>query len=122
MRATALSGDALTVIRAQEGTAATQKQNLGKIYKLMLGMTAKMLSDLSQGALVYVDATSQGTLVDQGDHQNFAAQRTIHTVYGLYLLDGRRYSSTLFTVSGATLTLNSPDADAAAIGLELVYS
>src|ERR1700712_5460375 len=46
VRATALSGDALTVVRAQEGTAAAQKQNLGKIYKVVLGLTAKMISDL----------------------------------------------------------------------------
>jgi hypothetical protein len=47
VRATALSGDTLTVMRAQEGTIATQKQNANKIYKLMLGLTAKMVNDIS---------------------------------------------------------------------------
>jgi len=47
VRATALSGDTLTVTRAQESTTATQKQNATKIYKMMLGLTAKMISDLA---------------------------------------------------------------------------
>jgi hypothetical protein len=47
VRATAISSDTLTVIRAQEGTTATQKQNATKIYKLMLGLTAKMINDIS---------------------------------------------------------------------------
>jgi hypothetical protein len=47
VRATALSGDTLTVTRAQESTTATQKQNANKIYKMMLGLTAKMVNDIS---------------------------------------------------------------------------
>jgi hypothetical protein len=47
VRVTALSGDTLTVTRAQEGTTATQKQNATKIYKMMLGLTAKMVNDIS---------------------------------------------------------------------------
>lgn len=39
--------DEITIVRAQEGTTATQKQNANKIYKMLLGITAKMISDIS---------------------------------------------------------------------------
>jgi hypothetical protein len=47
VRAVSLLDDTLTVLRAQEGTTATQKQNLNKVYKLMLGLTAKMILDMA---------------------------------------------------------------------------
>jgi hypothetical protein len=47
VRVTARSSDVLTVVRAQEGTTATQKQSANKIYKMQLGVTAKMIADIS---------------------------------------------------------------------------
>jgi hypothetical protein len=46
VRVTVIATDQLTVTRAQEGTTATQKQNANKTYKLMLGITAKMITDI----------------------------------------------------------------------------
>jgi hypothetical protein len=41
------AGDTLTVTRAQEGTTATQKQNVNKIYEMQLALTAKMIADIA---------------------------------------------------------------------------
>ena len=46
VRITNISGDTLTISRAQEGTTATNKNTVGKTYSLVLGITAKMISDI----------------------------------------------------------------------------
>lgn len=46
VRCTARSTDTLTVTRGQEGVAATVKNLSGKTYKMVLGMTKKMLNDI----------------------------------------------------------------------------
>jgi hypothetical protein len=53
-------GDTLTVTRAQENTTATQKQNVSKIYRMQLGVTAKMIADISTsvgGSLKFLSVT-----------------------------------------------------------------
>lgn len=40
---TTISSDTLTVTRAQEGTSATTKNTSGKVYRMMLGITANVL-------------------------------------------------------------------------------
>lgn len=40
-------GDTLTVLRAQETTTASAKNNLNKIYKLQLTVTKKMIDDIN---------------------------------------------------------------------------
>lgn len=62
------------------------------------------------------------TLTDSGDHQNFTALHTISTVFVLATLNGQYISKTNYTKSGAIITLSSPDANIAAVGLELVYA
>jgi hypothetical protein len=46
VRITAISGNTLTITRGQEGTVASPKNISGKVYKLMLGITAKMITDI----------------------------------------------------------------------------
>lgn len=40
-------GDTLTVVRAQETTSASAKNNLNKIYKMQLTVTKKMIDDIN---------------------------------------------------------------------------
>jgi hypothetical protein len=47
VRVTNVSTDTLTITRAQEGTSATNKNTASKTYSLVLGITAKMISDLA---------------------------------------------------------------------------
>ncbi len=46
VRVTGVSGNTLTVSRGQEGTTASTKDTAAKVYKLMLGITAKMITDM----------------------------------------------------------------------------
>src|SRR5580704_4044437 len=46
VRVTNVTADTLTITRAQEGTSATNKNTGGKTYSLVLGITAKMISDI----------------------------------------------------------------------------
>lgn len=55
VRCTARSSDTLTITRGQEDTSATNKNNIGKIYKMILSMTAKMIPDIQSDAQSKVD-------------------------------------------------------------------
>jgi hypothetical protein len=46
VRVTGVSGNTLTVTRGQEGIVATTKNTAGKTYSLILGITAKMITDI----------------------------------------------------------------------------
>ena len=46
VRVTGVSGNTLTITRAQEGTSASTKNTANKVYKLILGITAKMITDI----------------------------------------------------------------------------
>jgi hypothetical protein len=51
VRVTAIVADTLTITRAQESTAATNKNTAGKTYSLVLGITAKMITDIANALL-----------------------------------------------------------------------
>lgn len=46
VRVTGRTDDTLTITRAQESTSATTKNTTSKIYKVMLGLTSKVLDDI----------------------------------------------------------------------------
>jgi len=47
VRCTARVTNTLTVTRAQESTSASTKNTSGKVYKMLLGVTAKMITDIN---------------------------------------------------------------------------
>jgi hypothetical protein len=47
VRVTNVSGDTLSISRAQEGTSAANHNTPAKTYSLVLGITAKMITDLA---------------------------------------------------------------------------
>ena len=55
VRCTSLSGDTITIMRAQEGTTASVKNLSGKIYKVALSITAKVFTDLQTDSQSRVD-------------------------------------------------------------------
>lgn len=68
VRVTARSTDTLTVTRAQESTSATTKNTASKTYKMILGATAKTITDIQtavqSGSMVYAaDAEVSDTYV-----------------------------------------------------------
>ena len=64
VRCTARTGDTLTVTRAQEGTTATAKNISGKTYRMLLGITKKMIDDIE--AMAGITAVVQDTAPQLG--------------------------------------------------------
>jgi hypothetical protein len=46
VRVTGVSGNTLTIVRAQEGTTASTKNTTNKKYQMIAGITAKMIADI----------------------------------------------------------------------------
>jgi hypothetical protein len=117
VRVTGVSGNTLTITRAQEGTAASTKNAAGKTYKLILGITAKMITDIGSNLqqpwkYVDVDGVIDGT-------------NTVFTLHGsITPFDSNSMQITLarqpqlqgidYELSGTTITyITPPDASLA---------
>lgn len=76
VRCTARSTDTLTITRAQESTTAQNHNTSGKTYKMILGLTAKMITDIesqkitnpmtAQGDIIYGGASGTPTKLAKG--------------------------------------------------------
>ena len=104
VRVTTIVSDTLTITRAQESTTASNKNTVGKTYSLVLGITAKMISDIASalpsGTAVYSEIPS-------GSGTSFTLTHT--PVSGSLRLfgAGARLTSGAgndYTLSGATIT------------------
>jgi hypothetical protein len=87
VRVTAISTDTLTVTRAQEGTSASTKNTAGKTYKMIAGLTAKVINtDL--GALMYqLDSVSLGANATSLNSNTFAAFKNLLVVISVVGFD-----------------------------------
>jgi hypothetical protein len=73
VRVTAIVADTITVTRGQEGTSATNKNTAGKTYSFMLGITAKMITDI---AAALPSGTPVHDEVFSGSSTSFTLART----------------------------------------------
>lgn len=108
VRCTNVTGDTLTVTRAQEGTAATVKNISGKVYKMIAPLTAKVINTdipaLVGGTPVYGEAPA-----NSGDNTNFTLAHTpIANSVRLYRGGARQAPSADYTVVTNTITLVIP--------------
>lgn len=72
VRVTDRSTDTLTVTRAQEGTSAATHNTDGKTYKMLLGTTAKMITDIDSNKLDKSGGTMTGDItLDENVGINF---------------------------------------------------
>jgi hypothetical protein len=111
-------GDTLTIVRAQEGTVASNKLNLNKIYKMQLALTAKMISDILSQTGVYAE-TPTG-LID-GTNVTYTASKYITSVLML-AINGQYFFPTDFSFSANTITLGTAlDASLAGTAFTVVY-
>jgi hypothetical protein len=109
VRVTAISTDTLTITRGQEGTTASTKNTGGKVYKLILGVTAKMITDIAanlQKPWNYVNVS--GTI------DGFNTEFTISPVpfdsksMQLKLARQPQEQEIDYTISGGTITYTEP--------------
>lgn len=70
VRVTARATDTLTVLRGQEWTAASVKDTVTKEYRMVLGLTKKMIDDINSQKVPYSGANAD---IDIGQH-SFAAK------------------------------------------------
>ena len=111
VRVTNVSGNTLTITRGQEGTTASTKNTANKTYKIMLGITAKMITDIGSNLqkpwrLVNVDGTIDGnntTFTLHGAIAPFDPNSMQITLGRQPQLQGIDY-----TVSGTTITYTTP--------------
>lgn len=106
VRVTGRSGDVLTISRAQESTTATNKNTSGGNYRLILGMTKKMLDDIQTALNNTVNLTGDQEINGEKTFNNgaaflsgaiFTGQRTpFPTDLGVYVAN---YYSTAYTVA-----------------------
>lgn len=97
VRVTALSGDTLTIVRAQEGTSASTKNSAGATYKVALAPTKKFRDDI-ENSLTYPETipnfntTAIPTYTDDIDNIiSVAAGQLIRTKRTLLTALGQRY-------------------------------
>ena len=96
-------GDTLTVIRGQEGTTASAKENLNKIYKMQLALTAKMIADIASNfsgtvslKFIQVTGTIPGTV--------FTAASTFSGNSVIIQNNTTFFQGVDYTVSGTAIT------------------
>ena len=82
VRVTNVSTDTLTITRAQESTTASNKNTAAKTYNLVLGITAKMVTDLAAqtGNGVPVENESRQrlrNLLDARQHAGIRLRKTL---------------------------------------------
>jgi hypothetical protein len=111
VRVTAIVADTITVTRGQEGTSATNKNTAGKTYSLVLGITAKMITDIGaqtgNGIAVYDEVVSgsgtsftlahtpvSGTLRLYGSGQRLVPGGVDYTLSGTTITTINSYSAT----------------------------
>ena len=100
VRCTARSTDTLTVTRAQEDTSASTKNTSGKIYKMILSMTKKVMTDIND-SLFRVE-TPSGTV--DGSNTEFTTTNTPKFI----IVDGIIYfTGNGFTYLNPTITVDS---------------
>jgi hypothetical protein len=111
VRVTGVSGNTLTITRAQESTGASTKNTAGKVYKMMLGITAKMVTDIGANLqkpwrLVNVDGAIDGVNVTYTLHGSV----TPFDPNSLNLSIARQpqMQGVDYTISGVTITYITP--------------
>ena len=114
VRVTNVSGNTLTVTRGQEGPAASVKNSPGKAYQLVLGITAKTMTDIQTAiaaAARYAWQTPGAvTGIIDGINASFALPWTPNDPRSVVLwLNQQPYFETVhFTVAGNVATYISP--------------
>lgn len=104
VRCTARSTDTLTVTRAQESTSASTKNTGSRTYKMVLGVTNKMIQDIS-------DLFAARANINLSNIENVAisAALLLGTSDAFALGSATKMWSDLFLASGAVINFNAGD-------------
>lgn len=101
VRCTGKSTDTLTIVRAQESTSAATHNTAGKTYKMILGATAKTITDIYSDLMSFLTAT--GDVDDSNTVFTFAEAPLLIVQNGAMYRNGKGV-----TISGTSATLDYP--------------
>lgn len=108
VRVTNRASDTLTITRGQENTLASTKDEDGKVYTMILAMTAKMIADLSAASaptMHTLPLTGSGTSFDSGTDVVGATSFILDTNSGQFLgFEAAQNAGGSYSVSGHTIT------------------
>jgi hypothetical protein len=82
VRVTARTTDTLTVTRAQETTSSATHNTADKVYKMMLGITAKMITDITSTFVAKADYDAQTIMAAITDNTPAALTISEQTLLG----------------------------------------
>ena len=106
VRVTGVSGDVLTITRAQESTNASVKNLGGRVYKMLLGPTAKTITDIENAISAIPGATSMKVINVSGSTPgtSFTAS-SAHTGSSIIINSNTVFvEGTDYTCSGTSVT------------------
>jgi hypothetical protein len=93
VRVTGISTDTLTITRAQEDTAATDKNISGKSYKMILGVTKKTIDDIDS---TYEKVANKKTDLTDNSDTYYPSQKAVKTA-----VDAKATKASNETITGA---------------------
>ena len=89
VRVTGRSSDTLTVTRAQESTSASNKNTAGKTYKMIAGLTAKVINtDLGGGGMELLASVSLGSAAASLSTGTFTPKKHLQVRYFITNVSG----------------------------------
>lgn len=113
VRVTAVSTDTLTVTRGQEGISATTKNTGGKTYKMIAGLTAKVINTdipalISPAQIIIVDERAfswTDIAINSGNTRVIAASAS--TTIRMYKNVSGAYSDSFIRIANVTTTIST---------------
>lgn len=104
VRCTARSSNTLTITRGQESTVASAKNIAGKTYKVLLGITAKMITDIEALLDTAVNSFVDNETVDGSDQTFTLAFDPVPGSVHLYGPNVRLKAGTDYSISGKIIS------------------
>jgi hypothetical protein len=111
--------DTLAITRAQESTSASTKNTAGKTYIMILGITAKMITDIGSNLHKPWNAPQVVSGTIDGVNRTFTLPTTPadQNSVVIYLAQQPQLLGIHFTISGSTITyMTAPDGSLAGLG------
>lgn len=109
VRVTNVTGNTLTVTRGQEGTSASTKNAAAKTYLMMVGITAKMITDISAAiaAVIVGYRTTTAYFTTIGNDTAFTITPPTGSVASVnqVIIGSQSFSNGDFNLSGNTVNL-----------------
>jgi len=127
VRVTVISSDTITIGRGQEGTSAANHNTVAKIYSLVLGISAKIITDLAaqtgNGIPFYNEVVSGSGTTFTLAHTPVSGSVRLYAGGNSNPQSGRHLpgAGNDYTISGATITMLNGSFASGSILADYIY-